>query len=35
MKLTLKNIKGSDVGEVVVPKLLLDSKVSISVVRKK
>ncbi len=33
MKLILKNIKGSDVGEVVVPKLFLDSKVSSSVVR--
>ena len=33
MKLALKDIKGSDVGEVVVPKLLLDSKVSSSVVR--
>ena len=34
MKLTLRNIKGKDVGEVLVPKLLLDGKSSASVVRK-
>ena len=33
MKLTLKNIKGKDVGEVLVPKSLLDSRYSRSVVR--
>ena len=33
MKLTLKNIKGKDVGEVAVPKSLLESKQSSSVVR--
>ena len=33
MKLTLKNISGTDIGEVLVPKLLLESKTSSSVVR--
>lgn len=33
MKLTLKNIKGKDVGELLVPKLFLESKTSSSVVR--
>ena len=33
MKLTLKNISGTDIGEVLVPKSLLESKTSSSVVR--
>ena len=33
MKLTLKNIKGKDVGELLVPKLFLESKTSSSVLR--
>ena len=33
MKLTLKNISGTDIGEVLVPKILLESKTSSSVVR--
>ena len=33
MKLTLKNINGKDVGDVLVPKSLLESKTSSSVVR--
>ncbi len=33
MKLTLKNIEGKDVGELLVPKLFLESKISRSVVR--
>tara|TARA_B100000073_G_C23675651_1_gene550434 strand:- start:274 stop:900 length:627 start_codon:yes stop_codon:yes gene_type:complete len=33
MKLILKNIKGKDVGDILVPKLFLDSKSSASVVR--
>tara|TARA_Y100000591_G_scaffold127851_1_gene109496 strand:+ start:78 stop:704 length:627 start_codon:yes stop_codon:yes gene_type:complete len=33
MKLTLKNINGKDVGDVLVPKSFLESKVSSSVVR--
>ena len=33
MKLILKNIKGKDVGELLVPKLFLESKTSSSVVR--
>jgi len=33
MKLTLKNIKGKDVGEIAVPKSLLESKQSSSAVR--
>ncbi len=33
MKLTLKNINGKDVGDVLVPKSFLESKTSSSVVR--